>query len=572
MDSSSSLILNVDDDDGARNAKTRVLQVAGFTVIEATNGADALAIVRQCSPDLVLLDIKLPDINGIEVCRQIKADPASARILVLQTSTALTDRIDKLRELDGGADNYLTAPIGADELVANVNALFRLARTQAELRRSQERMAHLAHHDFLTGLPNRVLLGDRIAQAILLAQRRGTRLAVLFLDLDNFKHINDSLGHSIGDTLLQSVAGRLRACVRHSDTVSRQGGDEFVILMQEDKYEEDAGMPAQEILAAMALPHTIAGHELHVTTSIGISVYPADAKDAEALIKNADTAMYHAKERGRNTYQFFTGDMNVRAVERQVIESNLRYALARQQFSLHYQPKVNLDTGLITGSEALLRWMHPQWGMVLPDRFVRIAEDCGLIVAIGRWVLREACAQAKCWADAGLNPGSVAVNVSASEFRSGDFVDGVRTILEDTGLAPSSLQLEITESVLMHEAESSTCILRQLKDLGVQLAVDDFGTGYSSLSYLSRFPIDVLKIDQSFVHDIGSPSGNGIIVSAVIAMGNSLKQQVVAEGIEQRDQLAFLKQQHCEEGQGYFFSRPVLAEQFSRLLTAGRFV
>jgi len=250
----------------------------------------------------------------------------------------------------------------------------------------------------------------------------------------------------------------------------------------------------------------------------------------------------------------------------------LRYALARQQFSLHYQPKVNLDTGLITGSEALLRWMHPQWGMVLPDRFVRIAEDCGLIVAIGRWVLREACAQAKCWADAGLNPGSVAVNVSASEFRSGGFVDGVRTILEDTGLAPPSLQLEITESVLMHEAESSTCILRQLKDLGVQLAVDDFGTGYSSLSYLSRFPIDVLKIDQSFVHDIGSPSGNGIIVSAVIAMGNSLKQQVVAEGIEQRDQLAFLKQQHCEEGQGYFFSRPVLAEQFSRLLTAGRFV
>jgi len=431
------------------------------------------------------------------------------------------------------------------------------------------KMAYLAQHDFLTSLPNRVLLSDRIAQAIGLAKRRGTHLAVLYLDLDNFKHINDSLGHATGDKLLKSVALRLSACVRSSDTVSRQGGDEFVVLVSEEKDAEDAALTADKILAALALAHSIDQRDLHVTTSIGISVYPADGQNAETLIKNADTAMYQAKERGRNDYQFFTSDMNVRAVERQVIEAQLRLALERQEFVLHYQPKINLDTGMITGAEALLRWMHPERGMLLPERFVPIAEDCGLIVPIGHWVLREACAQARRWVDAGLKPASVAVNISALEFRRKDFVAGVRTILNETGLEPSCLQLEITESVLMRDAESSTAILQRLKGMGIQLAVDDFGTGYSSLSYLNRFPIDIIKIDQSFVRDIGSVNGNGIIVSAVIAMGASLKQRIVAEGVEERVQLAFLKERHCEEGQGYFFSRPLVAEQFATLLAIG---
>ena len=431
------------------------------------------------------------------------------------------------------------------------------------------KMAHLAHHDFLTNLPNRLLLNDRITQAIALAKRRGTHLAVLFLDLDNFKHINDSLGHETGDKLLQSVALRLSACVRGSDTISRLGGDEFVVLVTEDKYAEDAALTADKIIAALAAPHAIDKRELHVTTSIGISVYPTDGENTETLIKNADTAMYHAKEKGRDNYQFFRHEMNVRAVERHVVESHLRHALERQEFVLHYQPKVNLATGAITGAEALLRWMHPEWGMVLPERFVPVAEDCGLIVPIGRWVLREACAQARRWEDAGLKPASIAVNISALEFRRGDFVEGVRAILHETGLAPCCLQLEITESVLMHNAETSTAILQQLKDMGVQLAVDDFGTGYSSLSYLHLFPIDVLKIDGSFVHDIDSANGNGIIVSAVIAMGTSLKQRVIAEGVEKQGQLAFLKAQHCEEGQGYFFSRPLVAEEFATLLATG---
>jgi diguanylate cyclase (GGDEF)-like protein/PAS domain S-box-containing protein len=431
------------------------------------------------------------------------------------------------------------------------------------------KMAHLAQHDFLTNLPNRVLLNDRIEQAIAIAKRRGTHLAVLFLDLDNFKHINDSLGHAIGDQLLQRIAQALRGCLRRSDTVSRQGGDEFLVLVTEDKSADDALPTAEKILKVVAAPHVIAKCELHVTASIGISVYPADGDDAETLIKNADTAMYQAKEKGRNNFQFFKKEMNVRAVERQLIEVHLRQALEGQEFELHYQPKVNLQSGAITGCEALARWEHPEWGMLSPDRFIPVAEDCGLIVRIGRWVLREACEQVKRWEIEGLKPGPVAVNISALEFRHKNFVEGVRAILFETELSPSMLQLEITESVLMRDAASSIGILQQIKKMGVQLAVDDFGTGYSSLSYLKQFPIDILKIDQSFVQDIDASKDNGIIVSAVIGMGNSLHHRVVAEGVEDRTQLAFLKAQHCEEGQGYIFSRPVAAAQFADLLKHG---
>jgi EAL domain-containing protein (putative c-di-GMP-specific phosphodiesterase class I) len=329
-------------------------------------------------------------------------------------------------------------------------------------------------------------------------------------------------------------------------------------------------LTASKIVAMFALPHAIAKHELHATTSIGISVYPADGQDAETLIKNADTAMYHAKEKGRNNYQFFRNDMNLLAVERQFIEANLRRALENQEFVLHYQPKVNLDTGLITGAEALLRWKHPEWGMVLPQRFVSISEDCGLIVPIGRWVLREACAQAMRWRDAGLPVVSMGVNISALEFRQKNFLEGVNEVLNDTGLEAHCLQLEITESVLMRDAQSNAAILHKLKTRGVELAVDDFGTGYSSLSYLKQFPIDVLKIDQSFVHDLASTNDDGIIVSAVIGMGNNLHLRVIAEGVENRNQLAFLKAHHCEEAQGYLFSQPLAADQFAALLASGK--
>lgn len=431
------------------------------------------------------------------------------------------------------------------------------------------KMAYLAQHDFLTNLPNRVLLNDRITHAIVVAERRNSHLAVMYLDLDNFKQINDSLGHCIGDRLLQSVAQRLSACVRRSDTVSRQGGDEFVVLLSEDNNAEDAALTAQKILTAMSMPHVLDEHQLRVTTSIGISTYPADGLNAEALVKNADSAMYQAKERGRNNYQFFASNLSNQSVTRQALEVQLRVALQRREFVLHYQPKFNLASGAITGTEALLRWNHPQLGQLPPSRFVSIAENCGLIVEIGRWVLREACVQACLWRDAGLLCGPMAVNVSALEFRSQDFVAALQAILKETGLPASALQLELSESALMREAQTSMQILQQLRGLGVLLAVDEFGTGYSSLTQLAQFPLDVLKIDQSFVQTLDVQDDNRVIVSALIAMGNSLKLRLVAEGVENLAQLAFLKGQHCEEGQGFFFSPPLAAERLSALLMRG---
>ncbi len=430
------------------------------------------------------------------------------------------------------------------------------------------KMMHLAQHDFLTNLPNRVLLNDRIAQAIASANRYGTKVALLFLDLDNFKHINDSLGHATGDKLLQSVTKRLSASVRNTDTVSRQGGDEFIILLEDSKTGKNAALTAEKILEELTLPHEIGKCQLYVTTSIGISVYPQDGLDAETLLKSADTAMYYAKEKGRNNYQFFKNEMNTRAVQQLKIEADLRVALEKHQFELLYQPKINLNNNQMTGVECLLRWQHDEWGEMMPESFIGIAEESGLIVPIGRWVLREACKQAKKWLDNSLPAMTIAVNISAKEFLQKDFVESVRAVLVETQLPTHLLELEITESVLMRDAQSSTVILHQLKQIGIQLAVDDFGTGYSSLSYLQQFPIDVLKIDQSFVHHIASATDEGIIVSAIISMGNSLKLRVIAEGIENKVQLDFLKSRHCEEGQGYFFSKALTASAFaSRFLT-----
>jgi diguanylate cyclase (GGDEF)-like protein len=402
-----------------------------------------------------------------------------------------------------------------------------------------------------------------------LARRHIKKVAILFLDLDGFKHINDSLGHAIGDKLLQSVAKRLVDCVRGSDTVSRQGGDEFVVLLSEVERSEDAALKAGRMLQAVAEPHPIDHHDLHVTTSIGVSVYPDDGLDSETLIKNADTAMYQAKENGRQSYQFFKPPMSVRAVERQSIEESLRRALERQEFSLCYQPKIHLKTGDISGAEALIRWVHPSRGLVPPGKFIPVAEDCGLIVPIGNWVLREACRQARTWIDTGLPLGTMAVNISALEFRDDHFLDGVFTILKETGLDPKFLELELTESVLMKHAEATETILKTLKAKGVQVAVDDFGTGYSSLSYLRKFPIDALKIDQSFVRQITTSPEETTIVTAVISMGRSLKLRVVAEGVETQEELAFLRVHQCEEAQGYYFSHPVPPEQFAHLLKAG---
>jgi len=429
-----------------------------------------------------------------------------------------------------------------------------------------QEMAHLAQHDPLTDLPNRMMLNDRLTQAISLARRNCHLLAVLFLDLDGFKNINDSLGHSVGDKLLQSVSVRLSACVRKSDTVSRQGGDEFIVLLPEVTHAADAAISAAKIITELKQAHIVGEHRLHVTASIGISTYPDHGDNGETLIKNADTAMYHAKQSGRDNYQFFAPDMSLRAVERQSLEGQLRYALERHELLLQYQPKVNLKTGAIVGVEALVRWQHPERGLLLPGQFLTIAEDTGMIVTIGQWVLREACRQTREWLDARLPAVPVSVNISSLEFRSEQFLEHVQVALKDTRLDPRYLELELTETVLMRHTESTTYMLGKLKAIGVRLAVDDFGTGYSSLSYLTRFPIDSLKLDQSFVHNIITGLNDAIVIGSVISMAKSLKQSVIAEGVETIEQVAFLQAHGCDEGQGYYFSRPAAAQQFAHLL------
>jgi diguanylate cyclase (GGDEF)-like protein/PAS domain S-box-containing protein len=429
-----------------------------------------------------------------------------------------------------------------------------------------QKMAHLAHYDGLTNLANRTLLHDRITQAVALSRRHGTPFAILFVDLDRFKQINDSLGHTMGDAVLQSVTARLLASVRGSDTVSRHGGDEFVVLLPQIPRAEEAARPADKILAALAAPHHIAHHTLHLTASVGISVYPGDGEDVAALIGAADAAMYHAKESGPSNRRFFTPEMNERRVARSTLERGLREALGRSEFSLHYQPQFDLLTGQITGVEALLRWHHPDRGGVAPAEFIPIAEECRLILPIGQWVLREACRQAREWQAAGLAPLRMAVNVSAIEFRAPGFLEGVEDALRDTSLSPEWLEFEVTERVLMADVQSTADILRALKDGGVSLAIDDFGTGYSSLSYLTKFPIDALKIDRSFMHTMTPSGGDASIVEAIVAMGRSLKLRVIAEGIETVEQLAMLQGLSCGEGQGFYFSHPVSAARFTQLL------
>jgi diguanylate cyclase (GGDEF)-like protein/PAS domain S-box-containing protein len=482
------------------------------------------------------------------------------------TASCLTCILVRRDGVELGIENTVTPIHDQDGVVTGSVVAF---HDVSAARAKSLEMSRLAHHDLLTGLPNRVLFNDRLTQAISLAVRQDKQLAVMFVDLDQFKKINDSLGHGVGDKLLQSVAERLVNSVRRTDTVSRHGGDEFVVLLSQVEHEEDAAVSARKILRALAVPHTVDNKNLDISVSIGVSTYPSDGPDAESLMNKADTAMYEAKKQGRNNYQFFRRDMQVRLADRQLLEADLRYALGRNEFLLHYQPKFNLQTGQITGVEALIRWVHTQRGMVPPAQFIPIAEECGLILPIGRWVLLEACKQARAWSDSGLGIVPIAVNVSAAEFGDKDFVSGVRAVLIATGVEPRNLELELTESVLMQDAESTLRILGALKIMGVTLAIDDFGTGYSSFTYLRRFPVDALKLDQSFVQEITEDPGDATIVSAMINVANSLNQRVIAEGVETRAQLKFLQSHGCGEGQGYYFSHPVAAEQAGKLLEAG---
>ncbi|MFA5983064.1 MAG: EAL domain-containing protein [Methylococcaceae bacterium] len=429
---------------------------------------------------------------------------------------------------------------------------------------AEQQMIYLASHDPLTGLLNRDQFLNQLTQAMAVVQRNDRKLALLYLDLDRFKLINDTLGHQLGDLLLQAVSKRLKISVRSIDILARLGGDEFIVLLSDIAHIDDVARIAQKTIDTLTLPFTLEGNDLVVTSSIGISICPDDGKDSHTLLMNADTAMYLAKERGKNNYQFYTPEMTERSLERMMVERGLRHALTHDELRLHYQPQIDRTSGLVTGAEALVRWQHPEWDLVYPDRFITVAEETGLIVPIGAWVLREACSQAKTWIENDGPFSSVAVNVSARQFLDTNLYQTIKQTLAETGLNPSALELEITESAVMQDPENTLQVLHQFQELGVRLSIDDFGTGYSSLTYLLRFPVQSVKIDRSFVKDLPCDEGSKTLVRAIIALAHELKLLVVVEGVETEDQLSFLCDQQCDSLQGYMFSMPVSEEQFQQ--------
>ncbi len=549
------LILVVDDDPATRLIVRRALERDGYRVEEAADGAAALECFERLGPDLILMDAVMPGMDGFTACARLQHLPGGDLTPVL-IITVLDDEASVDRAFESGASDYIQKPI-------RWAVLRRRVRRMLTESRAERHVNHLAYHDALTDLPNRRLFADQLEQRTELARRKGQPLALLFLDLDRFKLINDSLGHNMGDLLIQSVAQRLMDAVRKSDIVGRLGGDEFTVIVESVTSAQESAVIAQKLIDALAEPFMLDTHEIFVTVSVGIALYPFDGDQSGTLIKNADAAMYRAKEHGRNNYQFYTAEMGARAMERLALETNLRRALDRDEFLLHYQPQVRLDSGEMFGLEALVRWNHPDRGLVAPSEFIPLAEETGLIVPIGAWVLRSACRQARAWRDAGGAGLRVAVNLSGRQLRQQNLVEVVRKVLDETGLSPEGLELELTESSIMHKDELTRSTLWALHEMGIRLSIDDFGTGYSNLGYLKRFPIDSLKIDRSFVRDITTDPDDAAIATAIISMAHNLKLEVVAEGVETNEQRTLLRERGCDAIQGFLVGGPAPAEAYT---------
>jgi diguanylate cyclase len=592
------ILAGSDDSEAAMERAERILfgdsqaslPQASFQIDFALQGQQAVEMVKSAAGEgrhyaLAFVDMRMPPgWDGLETIERLWAADSHVQVVVCSAHSDYdwTDFVERL----GLTDKLLVLkkPFEPIEVLQCAHALTRKWHDERVLRRQVEslehvvtartegleaanrQLRHLATHDALTGLPNRVLFEDRIAQAIAHADRDGQQCAVLVLDLDRFKLVNDSLGHRAGDELLNEVARRLSGVVRSVDTVARMGGDEFVLIVNSTSGKQDAVDLAQRAIIALSEPIKISGVDLRCSSSIGIAFYPADGASAESLIAHADAAMYCAKQRGRNNVQCFEPSMDKVTRERVKLESELHEALARQQFELHYQPKVDTATEYVHSAEALIRWRHPERGMIMPNDFIPMAEECGLIVTIGEWVMREACRQCKQWQRDGLQPLRVAVNVTASQFRHGNLLSVIRRAVEEVDLDPRYLELEITESAVMTNPEESTGILEQLSRMGVLVSVDDFGTGYSSMSYLRRFPIDKLKIDRGFVKDLMTRADDVSIVRAIISLAHSLRLKVVAEGVETSEQLDALKSMGCDQYQGFHFSAALPAAAFGELM------
>ncbi|MHA3736495.1 putative bifunctional diguanylate cyclase/phosphodiesterase [Pseudomonas sp. Eth.TT006] len=560
-----------------------------FELDSAYQGQEALNLVRQAVADgrpyaLAFTDMRMPPgWDGLETIEQLwGVDPHLQIALCTAYSDYSWEAMAERLEF-GDQLLILKKPFDSLEIRQMANALtwkWQLAQDAALKMLSLERtvearvnellkVSHLLQYDALTGLPNSTLLGDRLSQLLAACRRHDKQLVVMFLGLDRFKRINVALGHPAGDEVLKRVARLLQGSVRESDSVFRYGSDEFVVILSDIRHPQQTRGIAEKLLATVKTSQTIAGHDVSITASLGISLYPDDGLEAIDLIKRAETAMHNAKEIGPDTLGFFMEAMNQRARERHSLESGIRQALQRNEFVLHYQPKIALDSGRVVGAEALIRWQKPDGEWVYPADFIPVAEDSGLIVPLSKWVLAQACRQTRDWQEAGLPPLVMSVNTSAIDFRQRHFVDGIEEVLQQTGLDPHLLELEITEGVLMQNVDATVTALNRLKAHGIRLAIDDFGTGYSSLSYLRRFPIDVLKIDQSFIRNLSGDGSDAALVGAIISLGKSLNLKVIAEGVETAEQLAFLKSRHCEEGQGYYFSKALPPEVFARWLATG---
>ncbi len=564
------LVVDNDEDDFivTKDLLSRVEGVS-FSVQWAATFDSALTESRRKAHDVILVAYLLGAKSGLDFLQTVIA--AGCQIPIILFTDQADHEVDLAAMKAGAADYLVRADLSAVLLGRSI-------RYAIERKRAENRILTLAYYDDLTGLPNRVLFLDRLNFCIANARRREALVAVLICDLDNFKRINDTLGHEAGDLLVREVGERVSACVRENDsvgrldeghnknTVARQGGDEFTLLLGEIRNIHDAARVAQRILGSLARPFDLRGHEVFVSASIGIAIFPQDGVDADTLVKNGDAAMYHAKDRGKNNYQFYKKEMNATSFQRLSLETSLRRALEREEFLLYYQPVVNLYTGKLVSAEALVRWQHPDMGLISPADFIPLAEETGMIVPLGEWVLLAACAQNKAWQQAGLPLVRVAVNLSCQQFAERNLARVVEEVLEETGLAADYLGLEITESLMMRNVDASIAVLRELSSMGVSLSLDDFGTGYSSLSYLKRFPLDILKIDRSFVREIPHDNDDVTLTRVILAMAGNLGLKVVAEGVENQEQLEFLKNQGCDMMQGYLVSPPVSVADFRDIL------
>jgi len=574
-------ILVSDDDQIVRLLTRQCLEAEGMVVVEASDGPETLEVFVRERPDLVFLDVEMPGMTGLEVCERIRQLPQGETIPIMIV-TGSDDRKSIDAGFQAGATQYKTKPVNWSLLGRDVQYMLRASNAFNALKRQEDRLRYLAYYDPLTSLPNRRSFNEQLSRILKRCRRRNTNAALMFIDLDHFKRINDSIGHGRGDRLLVEIAKRLTMELREDDAINylaeddedddsvsteiaRLGGDEFTVVLSDVEDTMHVERVASRILATLSEPIALQSHNPVVTPSIGIAIYPHDGKDPDTLVRNADTAMYVAKAEGRACYRFYDEEMNSRAVEQLKMEEELRNALRNNELELRYQPQIDVNTGEVVSMEALVRWKHPERGMVSPLEFIPVAERTGQIIELGEWVMGEVARHCLYWDTLGIRPFRICVNISPLQFNQGDLPEWITRFLENSKLSPDRLELELTESAIMTDAETNIAKLRALKKIGLHLAVDDFGTGYSSLSYLKRFPIDTLKIDQSFVADLNRPDG-AAIVDAIIALAKTLNLRVIAEGIEDEHQLSYLVDKHCDLLQGFYFARPIYPEDVPGML------